>query len=526
MTARVSPVIVPRKKRKRRSSVLPSILSLSHRSTVPSLDPKKFDELMKAGFAYGFEESATCFSDLSSKASIILDAEKCYIFLLDDKEHKLFTFLEDENGNQIKIIKPLDRGITGSVLLEPSVGINTQNVTSLQQWSVDLDEFSKFQTSSYLAWPLWDFCTGNCIGVFEFRNKKVVDSPFSQADSQLARIIAFHLSTAIVQDRQKSILAGRNEAISIAYEKNYGTNETIRIDSDLFQSIFMEVKTGQSNSLLPIHRKQTNNIAPSLTWNLNGGELHERGWDYDVCLRSEEELIMHTVDVFNERGLFSRFSISMTTFVNFVNEIKKGYSKDSPYHSHYHAFDVMHVCYLLITKCKADELLDGFNILSLLVGALGHDLGHDGFNNSFHSATQSKLAIMYNDNSILENYSAAYLFRILRKENCNIFSRLNNEDMTKMRSRLIDLILDTDAKNHFMLMNRFKHGMEMKQLSHGLLSSMLLHVSDVSNPTRPGLIARRWAFSIQEEFFRQGDKEKVRFVICMRISLATKSIIN
>ena len=109
----------------------------------------------------------------------------------------------------------------------------------------------------------------------------------------------------------------------------------------------------------------------------------------------------------------------------------------------------MHVCYLLITECNAYELLDGFNILSLLNGALSHDLGHDGINNSLHSETQSKLAIMYNDHSILENYSAAYLFRILRKKNCTIYSRLNNEDMNKMRSRLIELILDTDAKKSF-----------------------------------------------------------------------------
>ena len=51
--------------------------------------------------------------------------------------------------------------------------------------------------------------------------------------------------------------------------------------------------------------------------------------------------------------------------------------------------------------------------------------------------------------------------------------------------------------------------MEMKQVSRGLLSSMILHVSDVSNPSRPGPIARKWAFAVQEEFFRQGDKEKV-----------------
>ena len=37
---------------------------------------------------------------------------------------------------------------------------------------------------------------------------------------------------------------------------------------------------------------------------------------------------------------------------------------------------------------------------------------------------------------------------------------------------------------------------------------MLLHVSDVSNPMRPGVIARKWAYAVQEEFFRQGDKEK------------------
>ena len=48
----------------------------------------------------------------------------------------------------------------------------------------------------------------------------------------------------------------------------------------------------------------------------------------------------------------------------------------------------------------------------------------------------------------------------------------------------------------------------MKQLSRGLLSSVLLHVADVSNPARPGSIARKWACVVQAEFFRQGDKEK------------------
>ena len=202
------------------------------------------------------------------------------------------------------------------------------------------------------------------------------------------------------------------------------------------------------------------------------------------------------------------FSIPITTFVNFVNEIRRGYNANAPYHNSYHAFDVMHVCYLLLTKCGADEYLESFNVLSILVAALAHDLGHDGFNNSFHQNTISDLALTYNGISTLENYSASYLFRILRKQECNIFARLNNEEMMKMRTRLIDLILDTDAKNHFMLMTRFKHGLEMKKLSRGLLSSMILHISDVSNPARPGKISRKWAYTVQAEFFRPGDKEK------------------
>jgi len=251
-------------------------------------------------------------------------------------------------------------------------------------------------------------------------------------------------------------------------------------------------------------------LGSSWKWKPSSDHSHlsNRGWGYDVFDCNEEQLIMHAVDIFDERGLFTNFSIPVTTFVNFVKEIKAGYNSSAPYHNHHHAFDVMHVCYLLITRCKADDYLDSFNILSVLVGALAHDLGHDGFNNSFHCTTNSELAVIYNGISVLENYSAAYLFRILRKEKCNIFARFSDEDMTKMRARLIDLILDTDAKNHFTLMTRFKHSMEMKQLSRGLLSSMLLHVSDVSNPMRPGVIARKWAYAVQEEFFRQGDKEK------------------
>jgi len=521
--ARVAPTTkANEEKQRRKSSLIQNIRSLNYRASPSTLDPVKFTELMSNDLTCGFNTTYNSFHEICSKASNILGSRYCYIFLIDDKEHKLYTFLKDDEGKEVKLMKPVDRGITGFVLSEEK-GLNLDDVQTTTQWHAEIDEIEQCQTVAYLASPLWDTMTGTCVGVVEFRNKhenNISKYKFDIADEQMAQIIAFQIGRAVVHQRQQELLDGRNKAINLAYEKRFDRNDSIHIDDDIDSAqgrrdqSLSSLSSSSSGvlSLRKARRKQRSAMTMGTSWKLkpclNHISVTERDWSYDVFAHSEEQLVMHTVDIFDERGLFTNFSIPVTTFVNFVKEIKAGYNSSAPYHNHHHAFDVMHVCYLLITRCKADEYLDSFNIISILVGALAHDLGHDGFNNAFHCTTNSELAVVYNGISVLENYSAAYLFRILRKDNCNIFARLNSSDMTKMRSRLIDLILDTDAKNHFMLMTRFKHSIEMKQLSRGLLSSMLLHVSDVSNPTRPGVIARKWAYAVQEEFFRQGDKEK------------------
>ena len=483
---------------------------------IKALDESKFRELMSSNFISRFEESESCFTELCSKATTLLDAQRCHIFLKDDTEHNLFTFLRDRDGEEVRVTKPLDRGITGFIVLD-AVSIQLDDVSHSKEWQEDLDEIIGFSTKSYLACPLWDTGSGECIGVVEFRNKVGKDKSFTLADFQIAQIFASQIGNTVTQFRQKSLLDDRNEAFAKVYQDKLDNTEAICLKSN-------EHKQAQRMSVSPQYKSDSRN-AFTLTRSFSNSmllqtdmSLNNRGWDYDVFLHSDEELIMHSVDIFEERGLFSRYSISLSTFLNFVNEIKAGYDKVTPYHNYYHAFDVMHVCYMLITKCRADGYLDDFNIFSILIASLAHDLGHDGYSNAFHDATTSELAITYNGLSILENYSAAYLFRILRKSENNILARLNQKDLTKIRSRLIDLILDTDAKKHFSLLTRFKHGLEMKQLSRGLLSSMILHVSDVSNPARPGSVARKWAFAVQEEFFRQGDKEKVRLLGSSRFS--------
>ncbi|KAL7495107.1 hypothetical protein ACHAWT_003622 [Skeletonema menzelii] len=493
----------------RRSSSISSLTSSSSSLKVFSkirlsaLNYDVFDRCLSSDFTSSFEEHD--FSNITTKAAALLGAEKCFLFIRDTKEQKLRTYLKDAAGKIITATKPIDRGITGAVLSE-STGCNLSRASQSDLWLEELDELPNFVTTCYLAWPIHDFTDGKSIGVVEFRNKENGSSSFNPADSQFARIIALQLGHAIINSKQQELIADHSEAIHHTYEaKNFDQGETINITNESRaaekQSLIANSGGGTRVAFMLSKHPSVFNVRRSSV------AVNDRAWDYDVFQQSEEELIHHAIDIFDERGLFSRYSIPMSTFCNFLTEVKKGYNSEAPYHNSYHAFDVLHVSYLIMTKCGADEYLESFNVLSILVAALAHDLGHDGYNNAFHQNTNSDHAVTYNGISILENYSAAYLFRILRKKECNIFARLSDEEMTKMRSRLIDLILDTDAKNHYMLMTRFKHGMEMKKLSRGLLSSLILHVSDVSNPTRPGAISRKWAYAVQTEFFRQGDKE-------------------
>jgi class 3 adenylate cyclase len=489
---------------RRRLSVFGNTTKPSNPPSSTQLNVEKFEQALAPDFVSGFEETEECFTRITTRAASLLGADKCFVFVKDNNEQQLYTFLKDIDGNKVIVVKPINRGITGSILADPT-GFNESNIGQCQRWLHEVDELPNFVTTCYLAWPIWDFAACKSIGVIEFRNKLNGLLEFNAADSQFARIIALQLGHGFIHYKQQKLIHGHTEAINQAYEKNYDLAETIELASSAETLALIE--TGNKNSRRPYTTARQ--PSPSLfDIRRSSVSVVDRAWDYDVFVKSDEELMMHAIDIFDERGLFSRFLIPITTFVNFVNEVKKGYDSNAPYHNSYHAFDVMHVCYLLLTKCAADEYLESFNVLSILVAALAHDLGHDGYNNSFHQSTGSDLALTYNGISVQENYSASYLFRILRKPECNIFARLNDEEMSKMRTRLIDMILDTDAKNHFMLMTRFKHALELKKLSRGLLSSMILHVADVSNPTRPGKVSRKWAYVVQSEFFRQGDKEK------------------
>jgi hypothetical protein len=91
-------------------------------------------------------------------------------------------------------------------------------------------------------------------------------------------------------------------------------------------------------------------------------------------------------------------------------------------------------------------LLKPFDALTLLISAIGHDVGHPGVNNAFLVALNAPLAQLYNDRSVLEAFHCAAYSQILRRYWPEAFSD------TGMRKLMINSILATDMGLHFKYM--------------------------------------------------------------------------
>ena len=107
------------------------------------------------------------------------------------------------------------------------------------------------------------------------------------------------------------------------------------------------------------------------------------------------------------------------------------------------------------------------------------------------------LAILYNDISVLENHHLAVAFALLREDNCDIFSTLNQKQRQQVRKLSIDMVLATDMSKHMSLLADLKTMVETKKVtSSGVIIldnytdkltvlQNLIHCADLSNPTKP-----------------------------------------
>ncbi|XP_037557052.1 cAMP-specific 3',5'-cyclic phosphodiesterase 4C isoform X4 [Dermacentor silvarum] len=226
-----------------------------------------------------------------------------------------------------------------------------------------------------------------------------------------------------------------------------------------------------------------------------------------------------TYTIFKDRDLLKTFDISSKKFLTFLMTLEDHYLK-VPYHNSSHAADVTQSVHVLLLSPALDTVFTDLETLAALFAGAIHDVDHPGVTNQYLINTSSELAIMYNDESVLENHSLAVSFKLLQDETCNIFENLTKKQRLTLRKMVIDMVLATDMSKHMSLLADLKTMVETKKVAGSgvlLLDNYteriqvlqnMIHCADLSNPTKPLELYRTWVDLVMSEFFMQGDKER------------------
>uniref|UniRef100_A0A8D3BGM7 Phosphodiesterase n=1 Tax=Scophthalmus maximus TaxID=52904 RepID=A0A8D3BGM7_SCOMX len=226
--------------------------------------------------------------------------------------------------------------------------------------------------------------------------------------------------------------------------------------------------------------------------------------------------------IFQERDLLKTFKIPVDTLVAYMMTLEDHYHSDVAYHNSLHAADVAQSTHILLSTPALDAVFTDLEILAAIFAAAIHDVDHPGVSNQFLINTNSELALMYNDESVLENHHLAVGFKLLQEDNCDIFQNLTKKQRQSLRKMIIDMVLATDMSKHMSLLADLKTMVETKKVtSSGVLLldnytdriqvlRNMVHCADLSNPTKSLELYRQWTDRIMEEFFHQGDRERER----------------
>ncbi|XP_044222932.1 cAMP-specific 3',5'-cyclic phosphodiesterase 4D isoform X1 [Thunnus albacares] len=254
-------------------------------------------------------------------------------------------------------------------------------------------------------------------------------------------------------------------------------------------------------------------------------ELEEvNRWGIDIFKVSEysgnRPLTVTMYTIFQERELLKSFKIPADTFITFMMTLEDHYHADVAYHNNIHAADVVQSTHVLLSTPALEAVFTDLEILAALFASAIHDVDHPGVSNQFLINTNSELALMYNDSSVLENHHLAVGFKLLQEDNCDIFQNLSKKQRQSLRKMVIDMVLATDMSKHMNLLADLKTMVETKKVtSSGVLLldnysdriqvlQNMVHCADLSNPTKPLELYRQWTDRIMVEFFTQGDRER------------------
>ena len=321
----------------------------------------------------------------------------------------------------------------------------------------------------------------------------------------------------------KSTNVSRKKLLDIKKNKNLEINKNSDyIKTFTIQNKNIQVdKNEQKVSLNELIDKYFNDIKTVIDKDFNIFEFKKKV-GYRNVLPIMGTMILKTL------GLYDSKVISLSKLNSFLYSVSDNYIESTLYHNSLHGADVTQSLCIFFINSNIEETSETsvLDLLGVIVSALGHDLGHPGFNNNYHINAFTDLALTYNDASCLENYHTSFLFKILQKDENNILEKFNKQNHKDIRKRMISQILATDMANHgevvSLIRAKIKASEEEGEKRFNLLSgnekskfdeqqmlfNYLIHAADLGHNCKKFNISLQWVELLSEEFWIQGDIEK------------------
>ena len=250
-----------------------------------------------------------------------------------------------------------------------------------------------------------------------------------------------------------------------------------------------------------------------------------KSWDFDALAFTQPTLINIAELMLDHFEIYEKFSVDRKVMNKFIHDVMINYA-DVDYHNFHHAIVTMHMTFLFLTLADGQQYLLDCEIYALLIGALTHDVDHKGQNNDYNVKLKTDLAVLYKDESVLENNAITKAHELWNKyeegeASSSILSGCSDDERQRFEDYFSHVILYTDPSKHGQLTDRLANvvservnkGLAFFDASNSsdrsLIGEIIIHASDIGSPSLGDfVVVRDWCQRISMEFKKQALLEK------------------
>eukprot|EP00443_Scrippsiella_acuminata_P001248 CAMPEP_0115191626 /NCGR_PEP_ID=MMETSP0270-20121206/12627_1 /TAXON_ID=71861 /ORGANISM="Scrippsiella trochoidea, Strain CCMP3099" /LENGTH=936 /DNA_ID=CAMNT_0002604853 /DNA_START=108 /DNA_END=2915 /DNA_ORIENTATION=+ len=437
-----------------------------------------------------------------AKSLAMFECDRCTFFTVDSLNGELLGYYHADGDDKLQELRVPIQGIVGLVASTNKL-LNIRDAWSDERFSNKTDLRTGYRTRTLLCAPLAS-STGKVIAVLQCINKLRCEY-FGPDDENMLLTVSALLSDLI----QRMVMES-------GYESFVQKNDAIDTDvKDMFAQYHQggalrsgaEVATRPATAAIGSAEDTANLVLRDFSrWDFVQDTLLEEPNKLHACLRG----------CFSYFGLLSAFCIPPASLDAWVQAMRARYSQRAMYHNWSHAIGTLHATFLLLTSWAFAGLLPDEDVLALLFAAIGHDVEHPGYTNTFLVNTRHQLAIRYNDISVLESHhasvtctgerpaaaGAAELGGRAARAPGDVTSILGT-DMAKHKETITWL-----ESNNSDLVGLRRSGLRLQNDDALELCTAMLHSADLVHPALPWRIHKQRSLQVAAEFFSQFEEEQ------------------